>query len=76
LDIAAALVEGADLGGVYVEAGDVEAGFAEEQREGQADVAEADDRDAGFAGFDGGGPVGECVEAAQGFNTCVPLIAR
>jgi len=50
-DVGAAGVELGDLGGLDVEAGDAEALFAEEQGEREADVAHADDADAGFAGF-------------------------
>jgi len=50
-DVGAAGVELGDLGGLHVEAGDAETLFAEEQGEREADVAHADDADAGFAGF-------------------------
>jgi hypothetical protein len=51
-DVGAAGVESGDFGGLDVEAGDAEALVTEEKREGQADVAHADDADAGFAGFE------------------------
>ena len=49
LDEGLALAERLDLAGVDVEAGDLEAGLVEEQGEGQADVALADDADPGGA---------------------------
>ena len=45
-----AAMEGFDLGGVVVESDDVEAGAVEGGQEGEADVAEADDADAGGFG--------------------------
>ena len=54
VDIAAASVEGGYFFGVDVEAGDAVAGFREEKSQGEADVAEADDGDVGFAGGDAG----------------------
>ena len=50
-DVGAAAVERGDFGWLDVEAGDAEAFVAEEQGQRQADVAHADDADAGFAGF-------------------------
>ena len=50
-DVGAASVEGVDLFLGDVEAGDAEAFVAEEQGQRKADVAHADDADAGFAGL-------------------------
>jgi len=50
-DVGAAAVELCYFGGFDVEAGDAEAFVAEEEGEREADVAHADDADAGFAGF-------------------------
>ena len=50
-DVGAAGVEGGDLVGGDIEAGDAETLAAEEQRQRQADIAHADDSDAGLAGF-------------------------
>ncbi len=48
-DVGAAFIEGGDFARVDVEAGHAEALFAEEQGEGEADVAHSDDADAGLA---------------------------
>src|SRR5262249_47287522 len=54
LDVAFTRVEPADLGGIHVEAQDAQAGGSESAGQGQADVAEADDADAGRPGPDAG----------------------
>ena len=52
LYVALSFFEHRDLPGVCVEAGDGEPCLAEFNDKGQADVAEADDADAGGTGFD------------------------
>ena len=63
-DVGAAGVELGDLVGGDIEAGYLEALAAEQQGQGQADIAHADDSDAGFTGFD------LLLELGQGIQGC------
>ena len=51
-NVGAAAVERLNLGRLDIEASDAKAFIAKEQGEGKADVAHADDANAGFAGFE------------------------